>query len=254
MMKIIYYEFKMDFLRTIRYKMGIISDIVVFTILLCFFYISNTGASFGKDYEINNYKTLLLLGYIAWSLSVSAISTIGYQITSELQRGTLFFKFNCKLPLQVVYIGDLISASIIQLFIILIYSVVTHFAFGVDYFINPTVVLSLIVCTLGMYGIGLIVAGLSIYFKRIGPIIFLIQLFLLFVTDTVPTASLITNVSRFLPLTMCNRVIRLSFLNKNSNSSFGLLIITSIIWFVLGYVIFDIFIKCSKKKGNLLLY
>ena len=253
-MRIIYYEFKMDFLRTIRYKMGIVSDIVVFTILLCFFYISNTGASFQKVYGTNNYKTLLLLGYIAWTLAVSAISTIGNQITSELQRGTLFFKLNCKLPLQIVYIGDLVSASIIQLFIIFIYSIVTHFAFGVDYFVSPAVLVSLIICTFGMYGIGLIVAGLSIYFKRIGSIILLIQLFLLFVTNTVPTASIITNVSKILPLTMCNTVLRLSFSNENIYSSFVLLLLTSIFWFALGYIVFGLFIKFSKKKGNLLLY
>lgn len=253
-MKIIYYEFKMDFLRTIRYKMGIISDIIIFTLLLIFFFISNTGQSFSEQYGSDNYKTLLLLGYIAWSFSISAISTISSQLLSELQRGTLFFKLNSKLPLQIIYIGDLISAIFIQTFVIFIYSLITCFFFDIKYFINYTIIISLLICTCGMYGIGLIIAGLSLYYKRIGSIIFLVQLFLLFVTDTLPTSSIIKSVSQIIPLTACNTVIRNSFLNNDITIAFLSLCIYSILWFVLGFFIFEIFIKRAKRKGNLLLY
>lgn len=253
-MKIIYYEIKMDLLRTIRYKMGIITDIIVFTVLLCLFFLSNTGASFQDRFQIRNYKTLLLLGYIAWSLSVSAISTVSSQISAELQWGTLFFKLNCKLPLQILYIGDLISASIIQIIIIVIYSFVTYFVFNVEHFINLPIIMALIVNTFGMYGIGLIVAGLSIYFKRIGSIVFLIQVFLLFITDTVPTASIITKISGVLPLTICNAVIRGSFIQQNIWGVFLFLCISSGLWFLIGYIFFEVCLKLSKKKGNLLLY
>lgn len=253
-MKIIYYEFKMDLLRTFRYKMGIITDITVFTVLLCLFFLSNTGTSFQDRFQIKNYKTLLLLGYIAWSLSVSAISTVSNRISAELQWGTLFFKLNCKLPLQILYIGDLISASITQIIIIIIYSLVTHFIFNVEYFINLPIIMALIVNTLGMYGIGLVVAGLSIYFKRIGSVVFLIQIFLLFVTDTVPTSPIITKISGVLPLTICNAVIRGSFIQQDIWRPFLLLCISSGLWFLTGYIIFKICLKLSKKKGNLLLY
>lgn len=254
-MRIVFYEFKMDFLQTLRYKMGIISDIVIFTLLLCFFFVSNTGHSLSAQYGSDNYKPLLLLGYIAWSFSVAAISTIGSQIQIELQRGTLFFKLNAKLPLQIIYIGDLISSVFIQTFIIIIYSLVTFFLFDVKYFINFTILVSLIICAFGMYGIGLIIAGLSLYFKRIGSVILLVQLFLLFVTDTVPTSSVITNISQVLPLTICNTVIRNSFLNNiDTTFPFLLLCICSLVWFIIGYFVFNIFFKRAKKRGNLLLY
>ncbi len=253
-MKIIFYEFKMDILRTLRYKMGIVSDIVVFTLLLCFFFVSDTGHSFTEQYGSGDYKTLLLLGYVAWSFAVAAISTIGTQILTELQRGTLFFKLNSKLPLQLIYIGDLISAVFIQTFVICIYSGITFLFFDVKYFINLPILAALIICTLGMYGIGLIVAGLSLYYKRIGSIVFLIQLFLLFVTDTLPTSAIIIRISQVIPLTMCNTVIRNSFLNYSINTSFVWLCISSLAWFIIGYVVFHIFLKCAQKKGNLLLY
>lgn len=253
-MKILFYEFKLDLLRSFRYKMAIFSDIIVFTFLLCFFYVSNTGASFATQYGANNYKTLLLLGYIAWSFSIAAISNTSSQITGELQRGTLFYKLNCNIPLQILYIGDLVSAIFIQAFVILLYSLVTHFIFNVTYYIDIYILISLLICILGMYGIGLIVAGLSLYYKRIGSIIFLIQICLLFITDTIPTAPIITNISKILPLTLCNTVIRTIFLQKNYTTYFFQLVFLSFVWFILGYVIFNIFLRLAKKRGNLLLY
>ena len=105
-----------------------------------------------------------------------------------------------------------------------------------------------------MYGIGLMIAGLSLYYKRIGAVVLLVQLFLLFVTDTIPTSPVITEVSSVLPLTMCNTVIRNSFVHKDLGMSFLLLCVVSLLWFVAGYVVFDCFMEQAKKKGNLLLY
>ncbi len=50
-MKIIYYEFKMDLLRTFRYKMGIITDITVFTVLLCLFFSQIQELLFRIDFK-----------------------------------------------------------------------------------------------------------------------------------------------------------------------------------------------------------
>ena len=63
-MRIIWYECKMDVLRTFRYKMGLVSDLVIYTLLLCFFFWSNTGQSFQELYGVENYQALLLLGYM----------------------------------------------------------------------------------------------------------------------------------------------------------------------------------------------
>ena len=157
-MRSIFYEFKMEFLRTIRYRTGIAADLVIYTLLLCFFFASNTGHTFAQEYGNSNYKALLLLGYIAWSFSSAAVSAISSLLLMELQRGTLFFKLNAKMPLQFLYLGDLASAVCIQTFVILLYSAITHFIFGVNYSVNGTIIAALFICTLGMYGIGLIIA------------------------------------------------------------------------------------------------
>lgn len=253
-MRIIWYECKMDVLRTFRYKMGLVSDLVIYTLLLCFFFWSNTGQSFQELYGVENYQALLLLGYVAWTFSVTAISTIASQLLAELQRGTLFFKLHSRLPLQILYLGDLLSSVLVQTIVVFIYSVVTYFFFGVRYTVTLPIVAAFLISILGMYGIGLMIAGLSLYYKRIGAIVLLVQLFLLFVTDTIPTSPVITEVSSVLPLTMCNTVIRNSFVHKDLEMTFLLLCVVSLLWFVAGYVVFECFMKQAKKKGNLLLY
>ncbi len=253
-MRIIFEECKTDLLRTCRYKTGIISDIVVFTVLLCFFFASNTGTSFQEKYQEGDYKTMLLLGYIAWTVASAALSIVTSQISAEVQRGTFYLKINSKYPLQIIYLGDLVSSILIQIVIIAVYTVITHFVFGVKYFISPEIVFALSVCSIGMYGIGLAIAGLSLFFKRVGSIIFLLQLTLLFVTDTVPTSNAVMYITKFIPLTKCNEVIRKCFMRTNAAQPLVELIIYSLVMFLMGYLIFAFFLRKAKKKGNLLLY
>nr|WP_294468751.1 ABC transporter permease [uncultured Sellimonas sp.] len=253
-MRMIWYECKMDVLRTFRYKMGLVSDLVIYTLLLCFFFWSNTGQSFQAQYGIDNYQALLLFGYIAWTFSVTAISTIASQLLTELQRGTLFFKLHSRLPLQILYLGDLLSSVLVQTIVVIIYSLITFFIFHVHYVITLPIIATFFISVLGMYGIGLMIAGLSLYYKRIGAVVLLVQLFLLFVTDTIPTSSVITGISRVLPLTMCNTVIRNSLLHRELGTTFLLLCVVSLLWFLVGYLMFDRFMNRARKKGNLLLY
>lgn len=249
-MKLVWYEFQMDFLRTVRYKMGFLSDLAIYTLLLCFFLLSNTGISSSE----NDYKSLLILGYTAWTLSTTAISTISYQLLTELQCGTLFFKLNSRLPLPILYLGDLASSILVQIGIVVLYAVVTRLIFGVHYLVTFPILAAFLISTLGMYGIGLMIAGLSLYYKRIGAVVLLIEVFLLFVTDTLPTSPAIIRISQILPLTLCNTIIRNSFFHENLRLPFLFLFATSLFWFSVGWVIFSLFLNHAKEKGNLLFY
>ena len=100
-----------------------------------------------------------------------------------------------------------------------------------------------------MYGIGLIVAGIAIYFKRTGTIVFLIQTALLFVTDTVPTSDAILKITHYIPLTRCNEILRqIAVGGEYTGMLPGLCIV------VIGSVFFDVMLKQAKKRGNLLFY
>lgn len=68
-----YWEIKMSISSMVRYRFGIISDIIVFSALLSAFLFSDSGQSYSWVYNYSNYKELLVIGYMQmasfWFLS-----------------------------------------------------------------------------------------------------------------------------------------------------------------------------------------
>lgn len=254
MLRALAWDIKMQILSAWRYKFSVISDIVVFSLLMIFFLTSRTGTSFSEKYMVSDYKALLLAGYIAWTLSISAISSVGNEVSSELSKGTFYRKMHSKYPLAVLYLGDLIASFVIQIFVIVCLLIIAKVFWNVSITFSFTIIIALIINLLGMYGIGLIVGGLSVRYKRIGAIVLLIQLGMLFITDTIPTSSSLLAVTKVIPLTACNEVIRACLSNHTDAQSLVMLLLTSIIWIFIGTAVFYISINRAKKIGNLLYY
>lgn len=105
-----------------------------------------------------------------------------------------------------------------------------------------------------MYGIGLVIAGLSVYFKNTGSIVFLVQLGLLFITDTIPSNTVILSVTKWLPLTICNDIIRSNLSDYSINSSLLVLCLSSAVLLAIGILSFSIVVRRAKKRGNILFY
>lgn len=149
-----------------------------------------------------------------------------------------------------LYVSSVLLETITIILVVFISKVVWHieFAFHIQF------ILPIILESLGMYGIGLIVAGIAMYFKKTGTIVFLIQTALLFVTDTVPTNSDILSVTHYIPLTRCNEILRqIAVGNEYASMILGLCIV-SLVWLVIGSVFFDVMLKQAKMRGNLLFY
>lgn len=84
MFRMFWYEIKMDFLRSIRYRFGMISDLLVYFALFTVFMVTDSGNSYAQTYHYGNYKELVLLGYVAWIYAISAISNVAGSLQSEL--------------------------------------------------------------------------------------------------------------------------------------------------------------------------
>jgi len=253
-MRIFFQEIKMDLASSFRYKFHIVSDVVVFTLLFVFFMLSQTGTSFSYRYYSDNFQALLLLGYIGWNFSVMCIALINNEIRHELQRGTFYQKLLSKFHLPFIYLSKLISAMLIQFVVVLCYTAIAIIIFEVQFNINLMIILTLIICIMGMYGIGLMVGAATLLFKKVGNIILLLQLTLLFVTDTIPTNAMILTITRFIPLTIANDVIRTSFSNGGISENFLLLILSSLAFLVSGVIFFQVALNLTRKNGSMLLY
>ena len=147
-----------------------------------------------------------------------------------------------------------VSSVLLETITIVIVVIISKFVWGIEFSFHPAFLVPILLESLGMYGIGLIVAGIAIYFKRTGTIVFLIQTALLFVTDTVPTSDAILKITHYIPLTRCNEILRQIAVGGEYTGMLPGLCIVALVWLVIGSVFFDVMLKQAKKRGNLLFY
>ena len=244
-------EYKINILESFSYKFGIISDILVFGILQAFLFFANTGSSLSSAYNYNNSKELLLIGYITWMLSCKCISNIGGEIKNEMAIGTFYHKINVALPIHILYIGKLLASITIQIITISTLIIMSNILFDVELSFNFYIIITILVCMIGMYGIGLAIGGFAVYYKQISSIVFIIQLLLLFSTDVLTKSSM--PLFKFIPLTFCIDLIR-KLTSGAHISSYEYLLYTFIcfIFCFLGIILLNFMIRCAKRKGNLL--
>lgn len=253
-LRVLCWEIYMNFSSTKRYKFGMLSDIIVFGLMMSFFIVSDTGASYAGEYGHANYKELMVLGYIAWTYATSALSTVTAIVSKELRQGTFYKQMNSKYPLQFLLGGKFISGELLQTVITAILLIVAVIIFKIDFTLHPMLVLLVVISTIGMYGIGLIIAGLSMFVKKTGSILFIIQTGLLFVTDTIPAADSVLSVTKLLPLTLCNMAMKQVVSGQSYIRTTLELTVSALAFLVIGIITFHVFINKAKKKGNLLFY
>ena len=125
---------------------------------------------------------------------------------------------------------------------------------GLRLFVSPGSVAAIAVCSLGMYGMGLVLDGVAVRYKRTGSLLFLFQLGLLLVTDTLPSDPGVLAFTRAIPLTACNDFIRLSMTGGDPGGALVALVVTSLAWLVVGNVTFHLLLAKARRDGNPLFY
>lgn len=238
----------------LRYRFAFVSDVLVYTLILALLMFTDAGQSLSNRYAYSDYRALLFNGYIAWTFANSAVSTSIGDTSGELMKGTLYRKLQSQYPLELFQLGGLLSTLVVHSCIIACLSIIAFLAWGLEPMVSPTILGYLAVTCLGMYGIGLIMGGLTILFKKIGSLQLLFQLVLLFVSNTVPAGEGLAAISRVIPLTTCNDLIRLQMSGQTDSASICFLFVTSAIWICAGCTVFHFCLRRAKRRGNLLLY
>lgn len=197
---------------------------------------------------------MLVVGYLAWIYGVTAITSITQIVMGELRQGTFYKKYHSVYPLHILLFGRMIASLLVQSFVVLAVVIVAKIVGNISVGFHLVQIVAIAVSTLGMYGIGLIVAGMSIFHKRTGSVLYIIQLCLLFVTDTVPMTEDVINVTQILPLTICNAVIRKSIAGMSYGTDFIKLLISAVVMLGIGLIVFHVYLEKARMKGNLLFY
>lgn len=255
-MKIVLSECITTLKRESRYRLQFFSDLLFFTFVIILFLSSQTGTSFSIQYDTSTQfaPTLLLFGYITWTFSSISVAKIAYAIQNDRFIGVFYQKLFSSVPLWVIYLGRLLSSIILQAFSATILIIIAVLIFKVPFAITPIMVLALLVNMIGIYGIGLIIGGLAIYLQRVNTIVFITQTLLIMLTNTLPTPTAVLSITKFVPLTICNEILRKSFLHQPVFNDFVFLSIVSFLFLFVGVIVFQSLLKAGKKKGNLLYF
>ena len=252
-LKIMISEITLNIKEMFSYKMNFINDILIFGLLYIFLIFFDTGVSLGMDYggNANMSKSLLLIGYVMWTMAISPLNILCNEVRIEAYKGTLEQKFMAVIPFYWLLIGKAISGIIIYIFEISIIIIISKIFMGIEFFINLKIISVIFVMMIGMYGIALILGGLTLKEKKIGNIMLIIQIFLLYGGNVLSKSTQI-GINKFIPLSvgidLARRIITNVPISKNEFTYFLLL---CVLWFVLGIFIFKYFSYQTKKEGLL---
>ncbi|MEW6104501.1 MAG: ABC transporter permease [bacterium] len=254
-------EIRRDYIFIRRYPLEIISSIcfIYFVFLLTFF---SAKFVYG-DKEIRFLGSSIegwVISYVMWIFASAATSYMSEQLKNEALIGILEQLYLS--PFGLIYIL-LARACLIFLYIsfsLPIFLYLLQVSTGVYLKLNLCLILPTLVLTfMGMCGFGFILAGITLVFKRIGPLLLIIPFFPLGLA-MFPIEDLSHNLQIFaliLPLIQGVKLIRLVVLESQNfvilfrNGEILILALNSFLYLAIGIFIYKTLERIAKDRGLL---
>lgn len=255
-LRVIFAEIKRDIKESLNYQIGLLSDIAVFSVLILSLLFLGTGSSLEDYYGgATDAKSLLLVGYLFWVFSIYAINCISSEIHHEALRGTLEQKFMAVVPIGLLFFGKMLSGLLISTVIIALVTVIVILLTGITLKITGLSIILLGINLIGMYGIGLVFGSIALKVKKIGQLTFIFQILLMFLTDTLTKTPLSEGLGKVIPLTNGINLARQSISGLLvAKTDLIFFILVSLIWILLGVLIFSYTEKKVRREGTLNFY
>ncbi len=202
-----------------------------------------------------------LLGYLIWFYAITAIENMSYGLRDEMQCGQLEQLYMSPAPAQVLLLGRSLSTMIVTTVMVCIMALAMIALFGIPMPMRweglPVFGLTL----LGLYGFGYALGGATLVFKQTGPLSNLLTNALLFTNGSIlPVDRLpdwLQTVARLLPSTQGIIVLRNVILDGKplgatwADGSLVLLVLHSLVFFFLGWMVYRLCEGVAKRKGSL---
>lgn len=238
------------------FKFNMVTEVVgLFMVFLGINFFIGSGTFNSEDLAFT------LVGFCVWTYSISAISNMSYALREEQQQGTIEQMFMSSTPFAALLFGRTLSNFVSTTAVILLGGGTITLAFGLDLGLNWRLVPVVGLTMFGLYGLGFVVAGLTMLFKNILSFANLIQNVLLFLNGAiVPVTAFpgwMTTATRALPSTLSIEVARMVTLDDLTLAAtwadglLPLLVLHSLIWFVLGLSLYLMAERIARRKGLL---
>ncbi len=260
---IIFAECYREFVYAKRYSIERLSSIVMlFFIFFGIVYSSTT--SFG-NHHLNSSDPVSvshrIVGFLLWFFALDAVGHLSSSLREDLHIGILEQIALSPYPLIYNMLGRSISRLFINLFFALLLFITFQLTYRVKIDVPVTVVIFFLLTYAGLYGLGLFFAGLTLIFKRLGPVTTITRFLLLIFTGAIIPLHTFPYFLRIfaqtLPMTLGLNIIKKIIFEKTPIEDiltmplFYLFILNSLFYLLLGVFTFIILEKKARSKGAL---
>ncbi|ELY55628.1 ABC transporter permease [Natronolimnohabitans innermongolicus] len=247
---------RMNFLLMVRYRVNFVAQIVgMYLFFAVIFFggqaaVENVGE--GGIGSLGSTLDALIVGWFLWTMAQSAYFSLSGEVTQESRWGTLEQLYMSPygfgtIMLTKVFVNMLLSLVMggIMLALILL---TTGRTLSLDVItVLPIAVLAL----LSVVGIGFVFAGLTLIYKKLGSVSQLMQ-FVILGLVAAPAAEF--SVLNLLPITQGSAMLQEAMRNgvrlwEFSAVELAVLVGTAVVYFSIGYVVFQLCSHVARKRG-----
>ena len=248
-----------DFTLALRYPLDMLTGVFILYVLFMALF---TGARLSTGaLNIGANLNGLVIGYIMWFFAMMAINSMSFDIESEARQGTLeqvvIHAPNYLGLLWVRAVEHLTLGASMVILLALAIQASTGIWLQITWHTLLPIVATVALSVLGLCGIGLILGGLSLVFKRIGQVSAIVQFGLLFLalTDTSRLSPGWQATLQHVPLAPAVALLRILTTPGAELASvparLGLLLVDTIFYALLGTVCFAIAFRGARRAGSL---
>lgn len=237
----------------IRYPVALLLDI---TMTFSYFYCLFTGAAYfakGQSMQFGHHAGGMVLGYFIWLIINTCLGHVTQEIEKEAQSGTLENIFLSGHKKSIVFVFRTFAGITVCFIHLLVIVPLMIFATGVDLLFPLTIVFPCLIIIIATSGIGLVIGGFALLFKRFGDILIPVQYAVLLVL-MIPSESWpswLMQISYFMP-----GLPGVLFLRKimvfDASVPYELMIagfLNAGFYLFSGIVVFNQLVLISKRRG-----
>ncbi|MUK90783.1 ABC transporter permease [Ornithinibacillus sp. L9] len=203
------------------------------------------------------HTQFVIVNYIFWSLSLIVVQDIGWQITTEAAQGTLEQLSMSPMGVWKIMLMRLIATVLANIIIIIVLLYLSMLTTGQWLNIDVITLVPIFVLTLiSMFGLGYIIAGISIVLKQIQSFLQILQFVLaglVFIPLTVAPFLAFFPIVKGVDLVRGIMIDGLSWHSINI-IDYSILIFNAAFYFILGLFFFLYCERVAMKKGLLAHY
>lgn len=243
---------KKEYIELVRYLPNTLAMLFTFYIIFVGMFL---GIQVIGDPSTQDTNTqYVIVNYIFWFLAMSIVSNVGWQITNEAMRGTLEQLSMSPMGIWRIMTTRLIGSTILNFLMMIALLYLSMFTTGQWLNVDLITILPILILTfISMFGLGFIIAGISIIFKQVQAFLQILQ-FILAGLTFVPLA--VAPFLAYFPFVKGVDLVRDVMINnvtlsQISLNDFGILTLNSIVYFVLGLAFFLFCERMAMKHGLL---